>query len=184
MQFYIVGGFVRDRLMRVQPKDRDYLVVGATEEEFLNARPFGHTFKKVGASFPVYLDDQGNEWAFARRERKVGKGYHGFEVEFDPSVTLEEDLLRRDLTANSMAIEIHDDMKTRLLNIIDPFGGQKDVDQKVLRHTSDAFAEDPVRVLRLARMMARFGPEWTVAKETKLLVASMAAKGMLGVMAT
>lgn len=179
MRMFLVGGFVRDRQMGMMPHDRDYVVTGTTEEEFLKASPFGHTFSKVGAAFPVYIDDTSNEWALARREKKAGKGYHGFEVEFGPEVTIEEDLSRRDLTVNAMAIEIFEDMKTRIVNTIDPFNGQEDLKNKVLRHTSDAFAEDPVRVLRLARFRARFGPEWTVAPETVALVSSMAKKGVL-----
>lgn len=179
MRMFLVGGFVRDHQMGMMPHDRDYVVTGATEEEFLKASPFGHTFSKVGAAFPVYIDDTGNEWALARKERKVGEGYHGFEVEFGPEVTIEEDLSRRDLTVNAMAIEIFEDMKTRIVNTIDPFNGQEDLKNKVLRHTSDAFAEDPVRVLRLARFRARFGPEWTIAPETVALVSRMAKKGVL-----
>ena len=179
MRMFLVGGFVRDHQMGMMPQDRDYVVTGTTEEEFLKASPFGHTFSKVGAAFPVYIDDTGNEWAMARREKKVGKGYHGFESTSGPEVTIEEDLSRRDLTVNAMAIEIFEDMKTRIVNTIDPFNGQEDLKNKVLRHTSDAFAEDPVRVLRLARFRARFGPEWTVAPETVALVSSMAKKGVL-----
>ena len=180
MRFYKVGGFVRDHVMGVQAKDVDYVVTGATEAELLANPPFYiKSFSKVGAEFPVYLDDSGNEWALARRERKNGTGYHGFEVEFGPEVTIEEDLSRRDLTINAMAMEVFDDMKTRLVNVIDPFNGRQDIENKVLRHTSDAFAEDPVRVLRLARFRARLGSEWTVAPETVALVSSMAKKGVL-----
>ena len=180
MRFFRVGGAVRDHYMGIRPQDVDYVVTGATEAEFLERKPFHtKTFTKVGADFPVYLDDRGNEWALARREKKVGEGYHGFEVNFGPEVTIEEDLSRRDLTINAMAMEIHDDMKTRLVNVIDPFNGRQDIEDKVLRHTSDAFVEDPVRVLRLARFRARLGAEWTVAPETRALVASMAKKGVL-----
>jgi tRNA nucleotidyltransferase (CCA-adding enzyme) len=179
MKFFLVGGFVRDHVMGVQAQDRDYVVTGATEDQFLNARPFGHTFEKVGAAFPVYIDDRGNEWALARKERKNGTGYHGFEVEFGPEVTIEEDLSRRDLTINAMAMEVHDDMKTRLIEVIDPFNGREDIYDKVLRHTSDAFQDDPVRVLRLARFRARLGPQWVVAPETVSLVSQMAKKGVL-----
>jgi tRNA nucleotidyltransferase (CCA-adding enzyme) len=179
MRIFRVGGCVRDRAMGFTPKDIDYVVSGATEEEFVNSGVFGLTFTKVGADFPVFIDNNGDEWALARKERKSGTGYHGFEVEFDHSVTIEEDLLRRDLTINSMAEEIYDDMKTRLIHIIDPFNGQKDIENKILRHTSDAFQEDPVRVLRLARFRARFGKEWKVAKETSDLISQMAKKGVL-----
>lgn len=180
MRVFLVGGFVRDQLMGMQPKDRDYVVTGASEEELMKARPFGVVeFVKVGAEFPVFLCDRGNEWALARRERKAGTGYHGFEVDFGPEVTIEEDLSRRDLTINAMAIEVHDDMKTRLLHVIDPFNGQEDLKNKVLRHVGPAFEEDPVRVLRLARFRARLGAEWTVAPETQTLVAQMAKRGVL-----
>lgn len=180
MRFFRVGGAVRDHYMGIRPQDVDYVVTGATEAEFLERKPFHtKTFTKVGADFPVYLDDRGNEWALARREKKVGEGYHGFDVEFGPEVTIEEDLSRRDLTINAMAMEIFDDMKTRLVAVIDPFNGQEDIKNKVLRHTSDAFVEDPVRVLRLARFRARMGAEWTVAPETVALVSSMAKKGVL-----
>lgn len=180
MRFYKVGGYVRDYLMGVRSQDVDWVVTGATEAELMAKPPFYiKSFSKVGAEFPVYLSDQGDEWALARRERKTGKGYHGFEVEFGPEVTIEEDLSRRDLTVNAMAMEFHDDSKTRVLTVVDPFNGQKDVENKVLRHTSDAFAEDPVRVLRLARFRARLGPEWTVAPETVALVSQMAKKGVL-----
>lgn len=179
MRMFKVGGFVRDHLLGVRSKDCDYLVTGVTENDFLTAKPFGQTFSKVGADFPVYLDRDGNEWALARRERKNGTGYHGFEVDFGPEVTVEEDLSRRDLTINAMAMEVFDDMKTRLVDVIDPFNGKKDLYDRILRHTSDAFADDPVRVLRLARFRARFGPTWTVAPETVSLVSQMAKKGVL-----
>lgn len=180
MRFYKVGGYVRDRLMGVDSQDVDWVVTGATEAELMANPPFYiKSFTKVGAEFPVFLSDQGDEWALARRERKSGKGYHGFEVDFGPEVTIEEDLSRRDLTINAMAIEFFDDGKTRIMDIVDPFNGEDDLDNKVLRHTSDAFVEDPVRVLRLARFRARFGSEWTVAPETVALVSSMAKKGVL-----
>lgn len=180
MRFYKVGGYVRDRLMGVSSQDVDWVVTGATEDELLANPPFYiKSFNKVGAGFPVYLSDKGEEWALARREKKAGKGYHGFEVTFGPEVTIEEDLSRRDLTINAMAMEFFNDGITRVLEIVDPFNGQEDLENKVLRHTSDAFAEDPVRVLRLARFRARFGPEWTVAPETVALVSQMAKKGVL-----
>lgn len=180
MRFYKVGGYVRDYLMGVRSQDVDWVVTGATEAELMASPPFYiKSFTKVGAEFPVYLSDQGDEWALARRERKVGEGYHGFDVEFGPEVTIEEDLSRRDLTINAMAIEFFDDAETRIMNIVDPFNGQEDMKNKVLRHTSDAFVEDPVRVLRLARFRARFGSDWTVAPETAALVSQMAKKGVL-----
>jgi tRNA nucleotidyltransferase (CCA-adding enzyme) len=180
MRFYKVGGYVRDYLMGVRSQDVDWVVTGATEAELMASPPFYiKSFTKVGAEFPVYLSDQGDEWALARRERKSGKGYHGFDVEFGPEVTIEEDLSRRDLTINAMAIEFFDDAETRIMNIVDPFNGQEDMKNKVLRHTSDAFADDPVRVLRLARFRARFGSDWTVAPETAALVSQMAKRGVL-----
>lgn len=184
MRFYKVGGYVRDRLMGVDSKDVDWVVTGATEAELMANPPFYiKSFAKVGAEFPVYLSDQGEEWALARRERKVGAGYHGFKVDFGPEVTIEEDLSRRDLTINAMAIEFFNDGKTRVMEVVDPFNGQEDLKNKVLRHTSDAFVEDPVRVLRLARFRARFrarfGSDWTVAPETVALVSQMAKKGVL-----
>lgn len=180
MRYFKVGGFVRDYLLGLRSQDVDYVVTGATEAELMASPPFYiKSFTKVGAEFPVYLSDQGDEWALARRERKSGEGYHGFEVEFGPEVTIEEDLSRRDLTINAMAIECFNDSKTRLLDVIDPFNGKEDLHNKVLRHTSDAFVEDPVRVLRLARFRARLGADWTVAPETVALVSSMAKKGVL-----
>ncbi len=180
MRFYKVGGYVRDRLRGLQPHDVDWVVTGATEDELMAKPPFYiKSFTKVGAEFPVFLSDRGDEWALARREKKNGKGYHGFTVDFGPEVTIEEDLSRRDLTINAMAIEFFDDGKTRVMDVVDPFNGQEDLENKVLRHTSDAFVEDPVRVLRLARFRARFGSEWTVAPETRALVAQMAKKGVL-----
>jgi len=147
MKIYLVGGAVRDILLGLEPKDRDYVVVGATPEDML-----AKGFSKVGASFPVFLHPEtGEEYALARTERKTGVGYNGFDVTFDTSITLEDDLRRRDLTINSMAM----DLETN--EIIDPFGGQSDLKRKILRHTSEAFAEDPVRVLRTARFAARYG---------------------------
>jgi len=156
MPTYLVGGFVRDTLMGLYPNDHDYVVVGSTPEGMLSLG-----FKQVGADFPVFLNYRGDEYALARTERKTGSGYGGFDCEWE-GVTLEEDLSRRDLTINSIA-------KDEEGNLIDPFNGQQDIRDKVLRHTSDAFAEDPVRVLRVARFLARFGPEWSVAPETKSL---------------
>lgn len=180
MRFFKVGGYVRDYLMGVRSQDVDWVVTGATEAELMANPPFYiKSFTKVGAEFPVYLSDQGEEWALARREKKSGKGYHGFEVDFGPEVTIEEDLSRRDLTINAMAMEFFNDGKTRVLEVVDPFNGQEDMKNKVLRHTSDAFVEDPVRVLRLARFRARFGSDWTVAPETVALVSSIAKKGVL-----
>lgn len=159
MQIYLVGGCVRDLFMGRIPNDYDYVVVGATPEE-MEAKGF----KQVGADFPVFLHPTtGDEYALARIERKAGVGYHGFTVEYDPEVTLEEDLFRRDLSMNAMAHPIDgidEDGKPYFdfhhTRIIDPFGGQEDIAKGYLRHVSDAFKEDPVRVLRVAKFAARY----------------------------
>lgn len=143
-KFYLVGGAVRDLILGIESRDNDYVVVGATHEWMIE-----NGYEQVGSSFPVYLKD-GCEYALARQERKVAPGYHGFETKHDSSVTLEDDLLRRDLTINSMAMD--DDG-----HIIDPHGGRQDLEDGILRHTSDAFADDPLRVMRLARFAARYG---------------------------
>ena len=178
---YLCGGAVRDMLMGMEPKDRDYVVVGSSPEEMLDAG-----FEKVGADFPVFLHPEtGDEYALARRERKTGTGYLGFTSEFGSDVTLEEDLGRRDLTINSISMERMEDTEFFVPGdegsyaVFDPYGGKDDLTAKVLRHTSNAFEEDPVRVLRLARFRARLGSEWTVAPETVTLVASMAKRGVL-----
>jgi len=152
MKIYRVGGYVRDALLNRVAKDIDFVVVGATPAEMLALG-----YEQVGATFPVFLK-HGHEYALARTERKVGVGYHGFETSCDPNVTLEQDLLRRDLTINSMA----QDEKTG--EIIDPYGGRADLEAGILRHTSEAFAEDPIRVLRTARFAARYG--FTIADDT------------------
>lgn len=159
MRIYLVGGAVRDTIMGVEPKDRDYVVVGSSPEEMLALG-----YEQVGASFPVFLKN-GEEYALARQERKTGVGYNGFETVFDPSITLEDDLLRRDLTMNAMAM----DLETGFL--IDPYGGRADITEGVLRHTSEAFAEDPVRVLRTARFAARYG--FDIADETVVLMSKV-----------
>lgn len=167
MEVYDVGGAVRDELMGVPSKDRDKVVVGATP-----AQMEAKGFKKVGADFPVFLcPETQDEYALARTERKSGTGYHGFLVNTE-NVTLEEDLGRRDLTINAIAKDVHG-------NFIDPYNGQADIRNKVLRHVSEAFAEDPLRVLRVARFLARFGSEWSVAPETMKLMHSMVAAGEL-----
>lgn len=159
MEIYVVGGAVRDTLLNRPVKDIDYVVVGATPEQML-----AKGFQRVGADFPVFLHPTtGEEYALARTERKTAVGYKGFETNFDVDVTLEDDLERRDLTINSMAVRLDDwdtfvdvpQLQTRLL--IDPFHGIYDLDNKILRHTSEAFAEDPIRVLRTARFAARYG---------------------------
>jgi tRNA nucleotidyltransferase/poly(A) polymerase len=139
------------------PKDVDFVVVGSTPEEML-----ARGFKQVGADFPVFLNEDGQEFALARTERKTGRGYKGFSADANPDVTLEQDLERRDLTINAMAQRYENGQS----ELVDPFNGQEDLKNKVLRHVSPAFAEDPLRVLRLARFHARFGEGWTVAPET------------------
>ena len=173
MKTYAVGGSVRDGIMGTRSNDYDWVVVGSTEQEMLDKG-----FVKVGADFPVFLHpENGQEYALARREKKTGKGYLGFESEFGTDVTLEQDLERRDLTINSIAIgPIEDPDNTQT---IDPHNGEQDILYKTLRHTSKAFQEDPVRVLRVARLRARFGPEWTVAPETQALIHGMAKRGIL-----
>ena len=177
IKVYIVGGYVRDRLLDRECKDHDFVVVGATEQEMLDLG-----FSSVGADFPVFLHPKtGDEFALARKERKVAAGYNGFEVEFDPSVTLEEDLIRRDLTINAMAREVvgwNEEGHAKLCDdVIDPFGGQSDLQSGILRHVSEAFAEDPVRVLRVARFAARY--EFAVSLATVALMAKLVEDGEL-----
>lgn len=167
MKTYLVGGAVRDRLLGIAVKDRDYVVVGATPEEMARAG-----YKPVGKDFPVFLHPQTHEeYALARTERKTGRGYHAFAFHTDPSVTLEDDLRRRDLTINAIA----EDERGAL---IDPFDGARDLDAKILRHVSPAFAEDPVRVLRVARFAARYADRgFRIADETLALMRAMVADG-------
>ena len=164
MKAYVVGGAVRDELLGLPVKDRDHVVVGATPEQMVRLG-----YKPVGKDFPVFLHPQTHEeYALARTERKSGRGYKGFAVHAAPEVTLEEDLRRRDLTINAMARA--DDG-----TLIDPFGGAKDLRAGILRHVSEAFAEDPVRILRVARFAARF--DFAVSPETLLLMKNMVASG-------
>ena len=169
MQAFLVGGAVRDRLLGLPPGDRDYVVVGSTPQAML-----ARGFKPVGRDFPVFLHpDTGEEYALARTERKAGRGHRGFVVDTDEAVTLEEDLQRRDFTINAMA----QDAQGRL---VDPFGGARDLEARVLRHVGPAFAEDPLRVLRAARFMARLAPlGFTVAPETRALMGDMVQGGEL-----
>lgn len=169
MEILLVGGAVRDRLLNIRIKDRDWVVIGATPEQLIS-----QGFEQVGADFPVFLHpDTHEEHALARTERKSGKGYQGFDCRFSPDVTLEEDLLRRDLTINAMAEDSHG-------NIIDPYKGQADLKNKILRHVSPAFSEDPLRVLRVARFAARFAEQgFTIAKETMTLMRNMVKRGEL-----
>lgn len=165
MKIYEVGGAVRDELLGLPVKDRDYVVVGATPEEMTRLG-----YRPVGKDFPVFLHPQSHdEYALARTERKTARGYRGFQVYDAPDVTLEEDLRRRDLTINAMA-------RDEQGQLIDPYGGERDLRAKVLRHASEAFAEDPVRVLRVARFAARYG-DFSVAPETLALMQAMAATG-------
>jgi tRNA nucleotidyltransferase (CCA-adding enzyme) len=165
MKRYLVGGAVRDALLGVAGGDRDWVVVGARAQELIDAG-----YAPVGRDFPVFLHPQTHEeHALARTERKTAAGYRGFEVHADPSVTLEDDLLRRDLTINAIA-------QDEAGHLIDPHGGQRDLRAKVLRHVSQAFVEDPVRILRLARFAARFS-DFTVAPETLALMRRMVAAG-------
>lgn len=167
MKIYLVGGAVRDRLLGYPSQEKDWVVVGATAEELL-----GNGFRPVGKDFPVFLHPKNNEeYALARTERKTAPGYHGFEFQASPSVTLEEDLARRDLTINAMA----EDENGRL---IDPYKGRRDLEKRLLRHVSHAFTEDPVRILRVARFLARYAHlGFTVANETKVLMREMVEAG-------
>ncbi|MBH1963928.1 MAG: multifunctional CCA addition/repair protein [Comamonadaceae bacterium] len=167
MKIYMVGGAVRDRLLGLPVQDRDWVVVGATPEQM-----GAHGFKPVGKDFPVFLHPHTHEeYALARTERKSGRGYKGFTVLADAGVTLEEDLARRDLTINAMAAR--EDAPTQL---VDPFGGQQDLNAKVLRHVTEAFGEDPVRILRVARFAARFH-DFSIAPETMALMQDMVQGG-------
>ena len=169
MKIYLVGGAVRDSLLKLPIKDRDYMVVGATPEQML-----AQGYKQVGKDFPVFLHPKTQqEYALARTERKTAAGYGGFSVDAAPSVTLEQDLLRRDLTVNAIA---EDDAGNRY----DPFNGINDINDRILRHVSDAFIEDPLRVLRVARFAARFHSlGFSIADETKTLMAKISQSGEL-----
>jgi tRNA nucleotidyltransferase (CCA-adding enzyme) len=160
MKIYAVGGAIRDTLMGLPVHDIDYVVVGSSVEEMIS-----EGYRPVGKEFPVFLHPETQaEYALARTERKTGKGYKGFMFYADPTVTLEQDLERRDLTINAMAQEVDEDGQW-MDPILDPYNGQEDLASKIFRHVSDAFAEDPLRLLRIARFAARF-PEFAVAPET------------------
>ncbi len=167
MRVYLVGGAVRDRLLHLAVRERDWVVVGATPEELVRLG-----YEPVGREFPVFLHPTTHEeYALARQERKVGPGYRGFTTQFAPTVTLEEDLRRRDLTINAMA---EDESGT----LIDPYGGRADLEARVLRHVSEAFVEDPVRILRVARFAARFAPlGFRIADETLALMRRLTDSG-------
>lgn len=161
MDIFLVGGAVRDKLMGIPVKDNDYLVVGSTPEEMIKLG-----YKPIGKDFPVFLHPTTKEeYALARTERKVGKGYHGFEFYASPDVTLEEDLKRRDITINAIAMD--DDG-----NLYDPFNGIEDIKNNCIRHVSDAFSEDPLRVLRVARFKAKY-KTFKVDSSTKKLLAQI-----------
>ena len=173
MKIYAVGGAIRDTQMGLPMHDIDYVVVGSSVEEML-----AKGFRPVGKDFPVFLHPQTQaEYALARTERKTGLGYKGFLFHADPSVTLEQDLERRDLTMNAMAQEVSES-GALVGPIIDPFNGQRDLVAKVFRHVSDAFAEDPLRLLRIARFAARF-PQFTVAPETLEALKAIVQSGEL-----
>ncbi|WP_341907965.1 multifunctional CCA addition/repair protein [Polaromonas sp. YR568] len=173
MQIYMVGGAVRDALLGLPVQDRDWVVVGATPEAMA-----AQGYVPVGKDFPVFLHpDTREEYALARTERKTARGYRGFAVHAEPGVTLEQDLARRDLTINAIAAPAGASPSTAdLAALIDPYNGQQDLAAKVLRHVTDAFREDPVRILRLARFAARF-PDFSVAPETRDLMQHMVADG-------
>ena len=167
MKIYLVGGAVRDQLLGIETKDRDWVVVGSTPEEMLKKN-----YKQVGKDFPVFLHPTSDEeYALARTERKTSAGYSGFSFHTSTDVTLEEDLIRRDLTINAIALSDED-------KLIDPFNGQADIEAKILRHVSPAFVEDPVRILRVARFVARFADlGFTIAEETQQLMTEMVNNG-------
>ena len=167
MQVYLVGGAVRDELLGLAASERDWVVVGATPDELERAG-----FRAVGREFPVFLHpDTNEEYALARVERKTGPGYRGFETRFSPEVTLEQDLQRRDLTINAMA-------RAPDGTLVDPYGGRRDLEQRLLRHVSPAFVEDPVRVLRVARFAARLAAlGFKLAPETRALMHRMVDNG-------
>ncbi|BDX06956.1 multifunctional CCA addition/repair protein [Planctobacterium marinum] len=169
MQVYLVGGAVRDQLLGRAVKDKDWVVTGATPQNMLDAG-----YQQVGKDFPVFLHPQSKEeYALARKERKSGSGYTGFETDTSTSVTLEEDLIRRDLTVNAMALSEDGQLQ-------DPYGGKADLENRVLRHVSDAFIEDPLRVLRVARFAARYKQYgFSIAPETLTLMTQIAQSGEL-----
>ena len=167
MQVYLVGGAVRDEQLGIPHKERDWCVVGTTPGELIDLG-----FRQVGKDFPVFLHpESGEEYALARTERKTAPGYHGFAFDCSKNVTIEDDLRRRDLTINAIARDSDG-------NVVDPYGGMRDIEQRVLRHVSDAFAEDPVRILRVAKFAARFSSlGFTIAPETVSLMQRMVGNG-------
>ena len=169
MEIYLVGGAIRDRLLDLPSGEKDWVVIHATPSEMKHLG-----YKQVGKSFPVFIHPEtGEEYALARKEVKTGTGYHGFDFDANPDITLEEDLSRRDLTINAIA-------ENKDGEIIDPFKGREDLSKRVLRHVSEAFKEDPLRVLRIARFRAKlFNLGFNIADETKQLVAKIVASGEL-----
>ena len=167
METYLVGGAVRDKLLGLPVKERDWAVIGETPESMVR-----QGYRPVGKDFPVFLHPQSHEeYALARTEKKTAPGYKGFTVHASPDVTLEQDLIRRDLTINAMAMTPEE-------RLIDPYGGQADLERRIFRHISPAFAEDPVRILRVARFAARYGHlGFTLAEETRVLMQSMVTAG-------
>lgn len=167
MEIYLVGGAVRDQLLGLPVKERDWVVIGETPESMAK-----QGFRPVGKDFPVFLHPQSREeYALARTERKTAPGYKGFTVHASPDVSLEQDLIRRDLTINAMAM-------TPEGLLVDPYGGRRDLEQRIFRHISPAFAEDPVRILRIARFAARYADlGFTLAEETRVLMQSMVTAG-------
>lgn len=170
MKVYLVGGAVRDKLLGFPVRERDWVVVGSTPEEMKN-----QGFQQVGRDFPVFLHPKTREeYALARTERKSGTGYYGFTCDFNSHVTLTDDLLRRDLTINAMALDDSGEL-------IDPYHGHEDLQARVLRHVSNAFVEDPVRVLRIARFAARYHHlGFKLADETRSLMYAMVKRGGVG----
>lgn len=165
MKIYKVGGAVRDHILGLRPNDSDWVVVGSTPEEM---KSLG--YKQVGADFPVFLHPETNEeYALARTEKKTGKGYSGFSVQYEKNISLEEDLLRRDLTMNSIAM-------SESGQIIDPYNGVEDIKNKILRHTSEAFYEDPLRALRLARFKTKFS-DFAIHEETTEVLSKILLSG-------
>lgn len=176
MDIFVVGGAVRDTLLGLEPKDLDFVVVGSTPEEM-----FAKGFTQVGADFPVFLDAEGREFALARTERKSGSGHRGFVTDFDPEVTLKEDLVRRDLTINALAVLLEDweafVKGAAPIFVIDYVDGVQDLKNRELRHVSEAFREDPLRVLRVARFAARF--DFKIVDETIALMREIVRSGEL-----
>src|SRR5579862_2751559 len=172
MEVYLVGGAVRDRLLGLPVRERDWVVVGARPQDLER-----DGYVPVGREFPVFLHPRTHEeYALARLERKIAPGYRGFTTQFSPDVTLEEDLERRDLTINAIA-------ESSTGEIIDPYGGRRDIEDRVLRHVSDAFVEDPVRILRVARFAARYADlGFRVAEDTLALMKQMTTSGEVDVL--